>query len=319
MKTQLVVNLNEKAIFIKKMDGYEYLSSDDESLNFQTSPISGLGLIGVNRIKVFSKDNISKAGGYFSHYLKCNGYDCLTIVGKSDKPVFLYINNNYIKIYDAEDFFFVTHNECKNIIENIIEDDNLEICGISLGGAYGVDFSKIMFEQDKSCGKNGLGKIMGEKKLKAIVLHKNNNLKFEDENIINDLNEKMSSRLGNGYISSYFHENNNCFGCNLNCKSTSLKKLIKKGNTDKRAKEIDNICNYYGIDSVVFNQFLEKEDDVVELARKIIENPEFYNINNKNKSKEKDELDELGFCKFLINRNIIYKEELNDLIKKVNE
>lgn len=319
MKKQLVVNLYEKDIFINNIRGYEDLHIDDEDLNFQTSLISGYDLIGVNRIKVFSNDKMSKAGGFFSHYLKCNGYDYLTIKGISDRPIFIYINKDDIKIYDAKDFFFNTYNETKNIIKNIINDDNLEISAISLGGAYGVDFAKIMFDREKSCGKNGLGKIMGEKNLKAIAIYKNESLKIENENIIVNLNRNISARLGNSDINSYFNDENSCFGCNINCKSTSLKKLIKKGNTPGKAQEIDNICNIYGVDSLVFNQFLTEDESIQGLINKIIKNPQFYKIYAKKMCEEKEELDELGFCKFLINKNIITKEEVDTLIKNIND
>lgn len=317
MKKQLVVNLDKKNIFIKDIYNYKSLDLDNENLNFQSSLISGFDLIGVNRIKVFSKNKMSKAGGYFSHYLECNGYNTLSISGKSDKPVFIYINKDSVKIYDATNFFFADYNESKNIIRNIINDD-VEICLISLGGAYGVDFSKIMFEKEKSCGKNGLGKIMGKKNLKAIVLKKNKSLRLENEDIITNLNKKISDRLGNTDINSYFNECNNCFGCNINCKSTSLKKLIKKGNSLERAQEIDDICNNYGIDSLIFNQFLKEDESAVELVNKIIKNSQFYKVNNKDEYKENEELDELGFCKFLINKNIIKKEELDILIENIN-
>lgn len=316
MKKQLVVDLSNKDIFTNNIESYECLDINDEDLNFQASLISGYDLIGVNRIKVFSKDKVSKAGGYFSHYLKCNGYECLSIRNVSDRPVFIYINKDEVKIYDAKEFFFVTYSESKSIIKNIINNDNLEICAISLGGACRVEFARIIFDKEKSCGKNGLGKLMGEKNLKAVVIQQHASLKLENENIINDLNKSISYRLGNNDISSYFNKNNSCFGCNINCKSTSLKKLIKKGNTLERSEEIDNICNSYGIDSLIFNQFLKDNESVLDIANKIIKNPKLYKIDNKKKHKE-DELDGLGFCKFLTNKNIVRKEELETLIKNI--
>lgn len=319
MKKQLVVNLESKDIYTNYIEDDEKIIFKEDDLSFETSLISGYNIIGVNRIAVFSKDKISKAGGYFSHYLKSNGYDYITIRGKSENPVFIYINKDKVKIYDAIDFYIKDSEESEIAIKDRLNDPNLEICSISLGGVKKVDFSRIIFSRNKSCGKNGLGKLMGEKNLKSIVLEKQKTLELKDKEFLNKLNKNINSKLNNNKdITSYFCDSNNCYGCNINCKSTSIKKLINKGIVLSKAEEIDKICNEYGMDSIAFSQFINDKQSLTELANEIIKNPQDYRVENninKRKKKKEDKLDEFGFCKFLINKNIITNEELENLIK----
>lgn len=321
MKRQLKIDLENKKVSINYVNNDEQINIENDDLNFYASMLCGYKIIGVNRIEVFSKDKTSKAGGFFSHYLKCNNYDFISIKGKSKSPVFIYINKGYVKIYDAKDFFFNNYKESKKIIENILEEENIEMCSISSAGACKVNFAKVMFGEKKSCGKNGLGKLMGEKNLKAIVLKKEDDLRVKDENILNEINKNISDRLNNNNeISSYFKDENNCYGCNINCESTSIKKLVNKGIKLQEAKIIDQICNEYGMDSIVFSQFLKKQEDITKLVHEIIKNPSKYKNKeelNIKKHKKENELDKLGFCKFLTNKDIITKEELENLIKMI--
>lgn len=319
MKKQLIIDLENYEISTNYFNDYDQIDIEFEGLNFQASKLSGYEIIGINRLNVFSNDKNSKVGGFFSHYLKCNNYDIISFKGKSPKPVFVYINKEEVGIYDAESFFFNDYKESRRYIENILNRTNLEICGISYAGAYKVDFSKIMFGENKSCGKNGLGKLMGEKNLKSIVLEKQKTLELKDKEFLNKLNKNINSKLNNNKdITSYFCDSNNCYGCNINCKSTSIKKLINKGIVLSKAEEIDNICNEYGMDSIAFSQFINDKQSLTELANEIIKNPQDYRVENninKRKKKKEDKLDEFGFCKFLINKNIITNEELENLIK----
>ena len=319
MKRQLTVNLESKEINISYIENDD-ITNESDDLSFFTSSLSGYQIIGVNRIEVCTKNIRSKAGGFFSHYLKCNNYDSVIIKGKSDIPVFIYIDKEFVKIYDAEEIFFMNYKDSKDVIKKILGEENIGVCSISTAGAYKLDFSKIVFGEKKSCGKDGLGKIMGEKKLKAIVVKKQESLKSNDEVILNNINEKINDRLNKDDLTSYFLEENNCYGCNRNCKSTSLKKLTKRGIDNKKAEIIDNVCNEYGMDSITFAKFFDGEEDIYRLADKIIKNPNEYKIDHNSKKiikKEENIFDKLGFCRLLINKDILTKKELEELIKLV--
>ena len=94
----------------------------------------------------------------------------------------------------------------------------------------------------------------------------------------------------------------------------------KRGIDNKRAEVIDNVCNEYGMDSITFTKFFDGEEDIYKLADNIIKNPNEYKIDHNSKKvtkKEENIFDKLGFCRFLINKDIITKKELEKLIKLV--
>ena len=74
------------------------------------------------------------------------------------------------------------------------------------------------------------------------------------------------------------------------------------------------------MDSITFAKFFDGEENVYRLADKIIKNPNEYKIDHNSKKiikKEENIFDKLGFCRFLINKDILTKKELEELIKLV--
>jgi len=58
--------------------------------------------VDVSNINVFSGGKgSSNVGGFWGAELKYAGYDNIIIIGKSEKPVYLYINDSHIEIRDA--------------------------------------------------------------------------------------------------------------------------------------------------------------------------------------------------------------------------
>lgn len=223
--------------------------------------------------------------------------------------------------------------ETEKLIKMELNSEGLEISEIGLAGVNKVDFAKIMFRGIKSCGKNGLGKMMGEKNVKAIVLKRHDSLKAKDEDKLSEINTLMINRVSNNG-EGWYDDSNCCYGCILNCKSTATKKIMKLNFSMEEANKIDEICNVLGMDSIVFANILDKcknnnkikEIDYLDFANKVVNHDidfsayisiEKLKIKDKSKDKLSNGLEELGFCKFLTNKNIIdysLKEELTKSI-----
>ena len=121
-------------------------------------------------------------------------------------------------------------------------------------------------------------------------------------------------------IEAYYNEENNCFGCIVNCGSTSIKKIMKKGFSLEEAQSLDSISNHYGMDSCMFASIADKEEDFEKLAEDIVLNNKSYELKPSKKSKihdESNEFEELGFCRFLIKKNILDQEDIKMLKKSI--
>ena len=315
MKKIIVVELDIGKISIKNIEDSQNLIAENDDLIFEAPNLCGYGVLGLNRLDIYSKKSSSKVGGYFAHYLKCNGYDYLLIKGRSKEPVYIYIDNENIFIKDAREIFCLDKDNTENKIKSDLNNENIEIAQIGIAACNGVEFSRIILG-NKSCGKDGLGKLMGDKKLKAVVLNKAKFLQPKGNEALYEINKKIAAKLGNQDIEEYYDEKNNCFGCAVNCASTSIKKIMKKGFSLEEAKELDSISNHYGMDSSVFASIANKEDDFQKLAEDIVFNNKNYEVKASKKSKihdESDEFEELGFCRFLVKKNILDYDDIKIL------
>jgi aldehyde:ferredoxin oxidoreductase len=86
-----------------KIDPYE----PSNILIFATGPVNGLILSGASKLCAVFKSPLtgawgeSQCSGYFPPQLKYAGYDMLIITGRSEKPVYITIEDDEIKILDA--------------------------------------------------------------------------------------------------------------------------------------------------------------------------------------------------------------------------
>ncbi|MEG2788303.1 MAG: aldehyde ferredoxin oxidoreductase N-terminal domain-containing protein [Romboutsia sp.] len=320
MQTILNINLSTNEIYISRIENNSRLLAENDDLIFHSPLLCGYGIIGVNRVEVLTEGIVSKAGGYFSHYMKCNGYDYISIKGKAKEPVYINIDKEKVEVCDAKNIYNLNPKETEKIIRKIVGYD-IETAQIGVAGISEVDFARIMFGREKSCGKNGLGKLMGKKKIKCIALKKHTKLSQGNSEKINEINKYICERMNANSIDEYFEKNNNCFGCNINCKSTDVKKLQKMNLSKDDCIQIHNICNKYGMDSLIFSSFIEK-DEYEELAKDIVKegNKDKYLVEIKKKKEKKEDIfDELGFCKFITNKNVILEKELEYLVKHIND
>jgi aldehyde:ferredoxin oxidoreductase len=109
----------------------------------------------------------SGIGGYIPAEIRKAGYDNLIIQGKSDKPIYLYIDNDKVEIRDATHLWGKDTQETQRAIKGEIG-DWVKIACIGPAGENLVSFSTIVTGVGSVAGRGGFGAIMGSKNLKAI-------------------------------------------------------------------------------------------------------------------------------------------------------
>jgi aldehyde:ferredoxin oxidoreductase len=147
----------------------------ENKLIFGNSPLTGTGLITSGRIHVTAKSPLtgilgdSNAGGHFGPELKWAGYDHVIVEGISDKPVYLWIDDDVAEIRDGTHVWGKIISETYDIIRSELKDPRLRIAAIGPAGENLVRYASIMTDHGNACGKTGMGTVMGSKKLKAVV------------------------------------------------------------------------------------------------------------------------------------------------------
>jgi aldehyde:ferredoxin oxidoreductase len=109
----------------------------------------------------------SSFGGRFASEMKFAGYDAIVILGKSEKPVYLSISDEDVRIKKADwvwgmDTFLAQQSLLK-------EEDRASILTIGPAGENLSRISIILNETNFAAGQGGFGAVMGSKNLKAIA------------------------------------------------------------------------------------------------------------------------------------------------------
>jgi len=120
----------------------------------------------------------SNIGGYAGAWLRSCNVASIIIKGKSEKPVYLYIDSKGAHIKDASHLKGCDAFETQDIIKQSHKNNKLKILAIGPGGESKVRFAAIMSGRDHAAGRTGMGSVMGSKNLKAIVISKGNHKHF---------------------------------------------------------------------------------------------------------------------------------------------
>ena len=145
----------------------------ENALIFSTGPLTGI-IQTAGRYQVTSKSPLtgaiidSSSGGFFGANLKKAGFDGLVITGKSDKPVYLKVTEEGIKIKDAINIWGKDTHETMKILKDEIN-PNISVACIGPAGENLIPYASIMNDKDRAAGRGGVGAIMGSKNLKAIT------------------------------------------------------------------------------------------------------------------------------------------------------
>ena len=148
----------------------------DNVLVFTTSIINGLSLSGTNRYTAAAKSPLtggygeSEAGGWWAPELRAAGYDGITVRGRAESPVYLWIKDGQVEFRDARPYWGKLSGEVQEGIEQELGDKRIRVLQTGISGERGVRFAAIVNQLKHFHGRCGLGAVMGAKNLKAIAV-----------------------------------------------------------------------------------------------------------------------------------------------------
>lgn len=162
-------------MFMDEVDPKVEPFSPENKLIYLTGPLTGTIAACPGRFEVVTKAPLtgtigaSNSGGYFGPELKYAGYDGIIFEGKAEKPVYLYINDDFVELRSAEHLW---GKEVPATTDALIEetDPDAKVSCIGPAGEKLVLFATIMNEKNRAAGRSGLGAVMGSKNLKAVVV-----------------------------------------------------------------------------------------------------------------------------------------------------
>ncbi len=155
--------------------------SPDNLLIFAAGLLCGTPATGCNRtiVSTISPQTklmvFSMMGGFWAPELKYAGYDKVILRGKSPDLVYLWINNDKVEIRDASHLKGKGANETAQLLCKELQEPKAQVAAIGLAGENRVYFASI--EQGRSsASRGGIGAVMGDKGVKAIVVRGTNDI-----------------------------------------------------------------------------------------------------------------------------------------------
>jgi aldehyde:ferredoxin oxidoreductase len=150
---------------------------------FTTGPLSGtMAPSAGNSYAVVSKSPLtegiaeSKSHGFFGAELKRAGYDAVIFTGKSEKLVYVWIDDDSVQLIDAEHLKGKSPHETEQIIREELGDFYIRVSAIGEAGEKLVLVACALNDEFRAIGRTGMGAVMGSKNLKAVAVRGTNDV-----------------------------------------------------------------------------------------------------------------------------------------------
>jgi aldehyde:ferredoxin oxidoreductase len=148
----------------------------DNRLIFMTGPLCGFTGLSGSRWGIFGKSpatdpqlfSYCNLGGSWGANLKFAGYDGVVVHGRSDKPVYVLVEDGKAQIKDASHLWGMDTIETRKVLKSELG-DSARVAAIGPAGEHLVSFAVVLADDDAT-GSSGMGAVMGSKNLKAIAV-----------------------------------------------------------------------------------------------------------------------------------------------------
>ncbi len=251
-------------------------------LLFATGPLAGFAGLAASRWVVCGKspDSIPEQfsycnlGGSWGAHLKFAGYDAVVVQGKSEKPVYLYIEDGAVEIRDASGLWGKGAIAVREILKGELG-RSTRVVAVGPAGENLVSFASLLADEDSS-GSGGLGAVMGSKGLKAIAVKGSGKVTAAEPEKLREVTryarELLRSRsMTSGKMLIPGATRQVCYGCAFGCFRALY--TAKDGKKGKAICQADNfyrkwaqgyygesgdvpfyankLCDEYGVDTMI--------------------------------------------------------------------
>lgn len=150
---------------------------EDNVIVFATGPMTATAALSSGGYCITTKSPIAnlitntQSNGFFGLRIKQAGYDYIVICGKSETPVYLWINDGEVELRDASAVWGLTANESQAKIKEEVGQKNACVSCIGPAGENLVKYALVNSDNGHVASSGGIGAVMGSKKLKAIAAY----------------------------------------------------------------------------------------------------------------------------------------------------
>jgi aldehyde:ferredoxin oxidoreductase len=178
------------------------VSWDDAAnrLILSTGPFNGTPVAGSGGYCLITKGCLtngatsSQANGYFGAFLRLSGFETVVLEGASSDWVYIFIYGSRVEFRDATHLVGKDTWETEDLIkkERGTGKNDLSIVSIGPAGENLVKFAGVLGDRGHAAAHNGVGAVLGSKKVKALVTARGTRkIEIADPQGLKQLNKKM--------------------------------------------------------------------------------------------------------------------------------
>jgi len=183
-------------LFTKEFDIQVDPLSPENPLFIVTGLLTGTPVLTACKTSVCSRSPLTgiwgeaTVGGFWGAELKHSGYDGVIFIGRSDRPVYLWVCGETVELKNASEIWGNNTFESDRLMR-AETDAKAKVMCIGQAGERKAKLASIMVEGTaaRAAGRTGLGAVMGSKQLKGIVVRRTKGFKLE----LADRSELMQS------------------------------------------------------------------------------------------------------------------------------
>ena len=195
-------SLGSKFIFDEVPPGVKW-SDPENRLFIGAGPLSGTMIGGSGGIAIVTKGALTEgaastqANGLFGAYLKFFGVGGLIIQGAASDWVYLHIHDGLAEIKQANFLKGKDNYEVDRLIKTELQKDReVSILSIGPAGENLVRFACLFADLGHVAAHNGVGAVMGSKKLKAIVIERGTSaIPVQDKDSLTEIVKELRNKI----------------------------------------------------------------------------------------------------------------------------
>src|SRR5919197_695211 len=169
--------LGAKILYEEVPAGVEW-DDPENRLIIAAGPLAGTKVHGAGTYSAVASGPLNnllgatQANGFFGAYLKQNGYDAIIVQGRASRWLYLFIAEGVLELRSADHLLGKDTWETEGaLLEELgYKFRMLSVHGIGQAGEHLVRFAAIAGDQGHVAAHNGVGAVMGSKRLKCIAV-----------------------------------------------------------------------------------------------------------------------------------------------------
>jgi len=179
---------------------------------FATGPFQGPAVPGGAKFSIVGISPLTgtfadtAAGAAWGPSLKDAGYDVIVLKGVSEKPVYIQIMDDDVRIKDASGLWGKDTFETVDAIHEQTGDKKLSVAAIGPAGERRVAIACIAVDNHSFAGRCGLGAIMGAKNVKAVAVRGTKKVEVHNPKATSELIKKYQKQIREAVIKNEFRK-----------------------------------------------------------------------------------------------------------------